>query len=114
MPKNTKVDEYIEKLPKDQKAIATKLRQLIVKGAAKAEEEVKWGMPCYALNGQLCYIQKAKDHVKLGFNHGAELDDPSGLLEGSGKGMRHVKVSEANYDEKALKALVQQAVKLNK
>jgi Domain of unknown function (DU1801) len=32
------------------------------------------------------------DHVNLGFFRGAELDDSNGLLEGTGKGMRHVKI----------------------
>lgn len=32
------------------------------------------------------------DHVNVGFFHGAALPDPAGLLEGTGKRMRHVKV----------------------
>jgi len=38
------------------------------------------------------YINVFKAHVNVGFFHGAELPDPEGLLEGSGKFMRHVKV----------------------
>ena len=37
-----------------------------------------------------CWIQPNKAHVNLGFNHGAELPDPSDLLEGTGKLFRHV------------------------
>jgi len=33
-----------------------------------------------------------KSHVNLGFYHGASLNDPAGLLEGTGKKLRHVKV----------------------
>jgi hypothetical protein len=38
------------------------------------------------------YVNAFSAHVNVGFFHGAELDDPAGLLEGSGKRMRHVKL----------------------
>ena len=38
------------------------------------------------------YVNSFKDHVNVGFFNGAILDDPAGLLEGSGKRMRHVKL----------------------
>ena len=38
------------------------------------------------------YVNAFKDHVNVGFYHGAALDDPAGLLEGKGKRMRHVKL----------------------
>jgi hypothetical protein len=39
------------------------------------------------------YVNKFKSHVNVGFFQGAMLKDPAGLLEGSGKRMRHVKLS---------------------
>jgi hypothetical protein len=39
------------------------------------------------------YVNAFKAHVNVGFFRGAELADPEGLLEGSGKFMRHVKLS---------------------
>jgi len=38
------------------------------------------------------YIGVQQSHVNLGFYHGASLNDPTGLLEGTGKKLRHVKV----------------------
>jgi hypothetical protein len=38
------------------------------------------------------YVNTFKNHVNVGFFYGAVLDDPSGLLEGNGKRMRHVKL----------------------
>ena len=38
------------------------------------------------------YVNSFKSHLNVGFFHGAVLKDPSGLLEGSGKRMRHVKL----------------------
>src|ERR1700685_1107787 len=39
------------------------------------------------------YVNTFKSHVNVGFFHGAVLKDPAGLLQGSGKRMRHVKLS---------------------
>jgi hypothetical protein len=38
------------------------------------------------------YVDAFSAHVNVGFFHGAMLDDPAALLEGSGKRMRHVKL----------------------
>ena len=38
------------------------------------------------------YVNAFKSHVNVGFFYGADLDDSAGLLEGSGKRMRHVKL----------------------
>ena len=39
------------------------------------------------------YVNSFKSHVNIGFFWGALLEDPAGLLLGSGKRMRHVKLS---------------------
>jgi hypothetical protein len=57
-----------------------------------------------------CYVNAFTAHVNVGFFLGAGIADPGGLLEGSGKFMRHVKLrpgSEA--DASALKALIETA-----
>jgi hypothetical protein len=38
------------------------------------------------------YVNVFRTHSNVGFFYGAHLDDPAGLLEGSGKNMRHVKL----------------------
>ena len=56
------------------------------------------------------YVDAFSAHVNLGFFHGADLDDPAGLLEGAGKRMRHVKIRWGKpVDEAALKALISAA-----
>lgn len=53
------------------------------------------------------YVNAFKAHVNVGFFKGAELPDPAGLLQGSGKSMRHVKLRPGEpVDEKALRALI--------
>lgn len=56
------------------------------------------------------YVNAFKAHVNVGFFRGAELDDPSGLLEGTGKFMRHVKLRpEREIDATALVKLIETA-----
>jgi len=56
------------------------------------------------------YVGVYQAHVTVGFFHGAELDDPAGLLEGAGKYMRHVKLRPAgNVDAGALVTLIEAA-----
>lgn len=53
------------------------------------------------------YVDAFSAHVNVGFFRGAELDDPSGLLQGTGKRMRHVKVKPGlTVDERELEALI--------
>ena len=56
------------------------------------------------------YVNVFTAHVNVGFFQGASLRDPAGLLEGTGKFMRHVKLSpETEVDREALKDLIRSA-----
>jgi len=56
------------------------------------------------------YVNAFTAHAAIGFFHGSNLPDPSGLLEGSGKRMRHVKLKPgAEADEEGLLALIEAA-----
>ena len=53
------------------------------------------------------YVGAFKAHVNIGFFQGASLPDPTGLLEGAGKRMRHVKLKPGHtLDVLALEALI--------
>jgi hypothetical protein len=53
------------------------------------------------------YVNAFRAHVNVGFFRGAEIADPAGLLEGTGKFMRHVKLApERNVDTQALVSLI--------
>lgn len=53
------------------------------------------------------YVNAFTVHVNVGFFHGVALDDPAGLLEGSGKRMRHVKLRYGlSVDSAALDELI--------
>ena len=61
------------------------------------------------------YILPHKSWVNLGFYKGASLKDPSGLLEGTGKNMRHIKIRSVEDTEKTdIKKLIQLALEERK
>ena len=56
------------------------------------------------------YVNAFTAHVNVGFFRGAEIADPAGLLEGTGKFMRHVKLRpEFDVDSDALTRLIETA-----
>jgi hypothetical protein len=56
------------------------------------------------------YVNAFTAHVNVGFFLGAHLADPAGLLEGTGKNMRHVKLRPGGeIDRAALAALIEAA-----
>lgn len=56
------------------------------------------------------YVNAFKDHVNVGFFRGAEIPDPAGLLEGTGKFMRHVKLApDRDFNAAVLARLIETA-----
>lgn len=70
------------------------------------------GIPTYRVRGKpIVEIADYTHHLNLYFNKGAKLS--SKLLEGAGKGMRHVKIaSPEDIDTKAITKLLKQAAQL--
>ena len=87
----TKVDDYIEQQNSLQKEILVTLRQIILDTFPDTDEEMKWGVPNFH-NGAF-YIVALKDHVNLGFSIKGLSEKELSLFEGSGKTMRHIKIS---------------------
>lgn len=108
------VEAYILSLDPWQAEIARKLRAIVKAAAPKASESIKWAQPVYELNGPFAYFKAFKNTVNFGFWRGADLEDPQGLLEGSGEKMRHVKLGKVEeVDRELLTSFVRQAVELN-
>jgi hypothetical protein len=63
------------------------------------------------LKEAFCHVAAYRSYVNLGFNQGASLEDPEGLLVGSGARIRHVRIaSPADLRANGLRALVAAAV----
>ncbi len=106
--------EWFSSAPENQRPILEALRTLVLSAAPGIVEEIKWSRPCYSTpSGMFCYLHRTKNHVTIGFQQGASLTDAKGLLEGTGKEMRHMKIAEiGEIDRPAILQLVHQAIKL--
>lgn len=101
----------IERLPEPHRSIARAADAAIRKAVPGCTSIVKWGNACYYTPDGRAFatIYQTRAGINLGLP-GAGLDDPEGLLEGTGKTMRHVKLGrpvDARRSEVA--ALVRQA-----
>ena len=100
-----------------------RIRKIIQQADPDIVEEVKWrkaanpaGVPVWSHAGMVCTGETYKEVVKITFAKGAALPDPSGLFNSSleGNARRAIDFHEGDaIDEKALKALIRAAVKLN-
>ena len=69
-----------------------------------------YGVGPKKMSEHFCYISVQKNDVNLGFYYGAELPDPSRLLRGTGKLLRHVKIREPQaIKSRALRRLLKAA-----
>src|SRR5216117_3967622 len=95
-----------------------KIRQLIKEADPDVVEEWKWmGTPIWSHDGIICTGESYKNVVKLTFAKGASLKDKARLFNSSleGNARRAIEIHEGEeVDESAFKALVRQAVALNR
>jgi hypothetical protein len=95
-----------------------RMRKLIKQADPDVVEEWKWmGTPIWSHDGIICTGESYKKVVKLTFAKGAFLKDPAGLFNSSLEGnvRRAIDIPEGEeVDASAFKALVRQAVALNR
>jgi len=94
--------------------VARALRRFVKDTIPGTKETVNaWGIPTFEAQDPFCFYMVGKNHVTFGFHFGTSLEDPEGLLEGTGKNIRHVKLRAAeDLEQKGLKRLVQAAARL--
>jgi hypothetical protein len=102
----------------------SRIRALIKEADPEVVEEAKWkkasqpdGVPVWSHDGMICTGETYKAAVKLTFAKGASLEDPSGLFNSSleGNTRRAIDIREGEeIDEDAFKALIREAVSLNR
>jgi hypothetical protein len=94
--------------------VARALRSFVKGIVPRVKETVNaWGIPTFEAPDPFCFYMVGKNHVTFGFHFGTSLADPESLLEGTGKNIRHVKLSKLeDLKQKGLRALVQAAAGL--
>ncbi len=103
-------DPDVQDLALRSRALISNVYPSVVEVPWPGQNVVGYGVGPKKMSEHFCYIALHKDHVNLGFNQGAQLPDPAGLLAGPGKTMRHTKISEpGDVQEPALRTLLEAA-----
>ena len=107
------VAEYVRKVPPDLRPTLQAARRTIKALAPKGTKESAWRTWPIRYSVADTYVLGVGNYprwVSIYFFRGAELADPEGILEGSGKGMRHIKLREPkDASAAAVRALIGRA-----
>ena len=111
-------DELLADVEPDLAAIARRLRAIIravdvstVETVRLGDNAATYGVGPKKMTDGYAYIMPMRGYINLGFYQGAVLADPGRLLEGTGKGLRHVKIrSVAEADRPRVRALLAAAL----
>lgn len=110
------IDARIEELGDWRGRMLSRLRALIRAADPDVVEEWKWSNPVWSHDGLICTGETYKNHVKMTFAKGAQLEDPARLFNSSLEGnvRRAIDFHEGEkIHEEALKTLIRAAVALN-
>lgn len=115
---NPKVDAFLEREDK-WRAEFEKLREILLESGLT--EELKWGQPCYALDGKnVALIHGFKEYCAILFHKGALLADPKGVLIQQTKNVqaarqiRFTSVQDVTKLAKTVKAFVRAAIEVER
>ena len=76
-----RVDTYIEALPDWQQAICRQVRELVHAADPEVTETIKRTIqPYFVLQGNICALLAARDHVNVFLYDGGIVPDPEGII----------------------------------
>lgn len=113
--------EFLYRYDRTVQSLALGLRHIIHEEMAPCHEYIfemrskvvlLYGATERVIADGVCNIGVFVRHVTLGFTRGANLNDPAGVLRGSGKLMRHISVKKlSELDRPEIRAFLRQARK---
>jgi hypothetical protein len=113
-----RVDAYIDALPEWQQAICQEVRRLVRSSDSEVVETIKrTRQPYFVLDGNICALLAAKDHVNVFLYDGAIVPDPEGIITAGrdNKTARTVSYREGEtVNAPALSAMFQQIIANNR
>jgi hypothetical protein len=113
-----RVDAYIDALPTWQQALCRQVRELVHAADADVAETIKrTNRPYFVLQGNICALLAAKDHVNVFLYDGAIVPDPERIITGGNDNAtaRTVAVREGEMiNAPALTAMVKQIITNNR
>ena len=117
MNADPQVDDYISRLPDWQQAICQQVRQLVHDADPEVEETIKRSvLPYFVLQGNICALLAAKDHVNV-FIYDPTVPDPHGVInQGHGNATaRALQIYRGNpIDQPALLEIFQAVIANNR
>jgi len=116
--RDPRVDDYIARLPAWQQELCRQLRDVIHAADAKVVETIKRRVqPYFVLEGNVCALLAAKDHVNLFLYDGAIVPDPEGIITAghNNKTARTISFRQGEaINRRALTAMLKQIIANNR
>jgi hypothetical protein len=117
-PRDRRVDAYIDTLPGWQQDVCRRLRELIHASDPEIVETIKRRVrPYFVLDGNVCAVLAARDHVNLFLYDGAIVPDPEGIITAGhdNQTARTISFREGDpINARALTAMLRQIVANNR
>lgn len=107
------VDDYIHLQESSKRIVFERLRNLIMSSAPFIVKNIKYKVPFYEYRGPLCYLNKQKDSIYIGFTKGMRLSNEQGLLIGDAKTVRKIIVTVKYPSDESISEVIQEAIMLN-
>ncbi len=112
------LDKLLKRNTPEVQELMLQARELVWKLVPGAREKVHLGWngihfsQTESMRNTFCAVSPQKTRINLYFTRGVHLSDPAGLLEGTGKNMRHVKIDNAKLlKSRAVSALIKAAAR---
>jgi hypothetical protein len=110
------VDEFVKSsVPHEFQPVVAAIRSLMKESAPRAREGMYYGLPMYTQKLTIAWISPGKKGITFSFMRGVGFEDKYGLLRGSAKHARYVRMKNlGEVDKRALKYYIKQALKFDK
>ena len=113
-----RVDAYIQALPEWQQVLCREVRELVHAADPEVTETIKrTKQPYFVLQGNICALLAAKDHLNIFLYDGAMVPDPEGIITAGhdNKTARTVAVRQnEKINKRALSAMFKQIIANNR
>ena len=104
-------DPEIMSISRNLRTLILQIHPDVVEVVRLGDSAASYGIGPKKMGEAYSYIMPKESYVNLGFYYGVSLADPPGLMEGTGKNLRHVKVrSIRDVTKPALRELIKAAL----
>lgn len=88
------MEKHFKLMPQKVQPLMRALRDIVLFAQPDLSEEIAWGMVVYKKKGFIIGAQDENTSLRIQFFHGSKLTDPNNVLQGTGQGIRNLRVSD--------------------